>query len=99
MHIRKGMAGLMLLAAMAFSGIPAAALDAGGAAMRGVDVSAYQGSIDFASVAASGIEVVYIRAGGGSDFIDPYFARNTQSAIQNGLHVGFYYYVTARDEQ
>ncbi len=99
MRIKKGIAALTLLAAAALSGIPAAALDAGGTAMPGMDVSEYQGAVDFAAAAASGIKAVYIRAGGGADFVDPYFVRNTRSAIQNGLHVGFYYYVTARDEQ
>lgn len=99
MPVKKGMLALALLAALALSMAPCAALDADGPAMPGIDVSSYQGSIDFAAVAASGVQTVYIRAGGGSDFTDPYFVRNTQRAAQSGLHYGYYYYVTARDEQ
>lgn len=62
---------------------------------QGIDVSAYQGNIDFSSVADSGIEVVYIRAGEGSDYIDPYFAQNSANANQAHLHIGYYHYVTA----
>ncbi len=64
-------------------------------AYSGFDVSAYQGSIDFMSVAAAGVEVVYIRAGYGSDTTDAYFADNKTNAEAAGLKVGFYHYVTA----
>lgn len=99
MRIKKSIAALTLLAVIGFAGAPAAALDADGATSPGIDVSSYQGAIDFAAVSDYGIQTVYIRAGGGSDFTDPYFVRNTNSAAQNGLHYGFYYYVTARDEE
>ncbi len=63
----------------------------------GIDVSKWQGEIDFAQVRSSGIEVVYIRSSVGSDYIDPYFERNYENAKANGLKVGFYHYVTARN--
>lgn len=63
---------------------------------RGIDVSRYQGAINFDAVADSGIEVVYIRTSLGSDYIDPYFEQNYLNARAAGLSVGFYHYVTAR---
>lgn len=63
---------------------------------QGIDVSSWQGSIDFSAVKNSGIEVVYIKSSEGQSYIDPYFESNYQNAKANGLKVGFYHYVTAR---
>ena len=63
---------------------------------NGIDVSEWQGRINFEEVARSGIEVVYIRASEGTDYIDPYFYENYTEAKKNGLKTGFYHYVTAR---
>lgn len=62
---------------------------------QGIDVSVYQGNIDYERVKAYGIEVVYIRAGEGYDYIDSYFEQNYQNALSAGLKIGFYHYVTA----
>lgn len=62
---------------------------------EGIDVSSYQGDIDFRSVKDSGIDVVYIKAGEGGNITDPNFERNYENARRAGLIVGFYYYVTA----
>lgn len=62
---------------------------------QGIDVSEYQGDIDFSEVADDGIEVVYIRAGEGSDYTDAYFESNYEKALAAGLKIGFYHYVTA----
>lgn len=64
---------------------------------RGIDVSEFQGSIDYAAVKNAGIDVVYIRSSEGTNFIDPYFRTNYENAKANGLKVGFYHYVTARN--
>ena len=63
---------------------------------QGIDVSSYQGNIDFASVRNAGIDVVYIKSSEGQSYIDPYFEQNYKNAKANGLKVGFYHYVTAR---
>lgn len=65
----------------------------------GIDVSEWQGRINYAEVAASGIEVVYIRASEGTGYIDPYFRENYEQAKANGLKTGFYHYVTARNTE
>jgi len=75
---------------------PAAAFSASGSTIyKGVDVSAWNGTIDYAKVKNSGIEVVYIRAGEGNENKDTYFENNYSGAKSNGLKIGFYYYVTA----
>ena len=66
---------------------------------RGIDVSQWQGNIDFAAVKASGIEVVYIRSSLGGDYTDPRFQENYKNAKTQGLKVGFYHYVTASNEE
>lgn len=63
---------------------------------NGIDVSGWQGSIDYRQVANSGIEIVYMKASEGTNFVDPYFNENYTNAKANGLKVGFYHYLTAR---
>ena len=66
---------------------------------KGIDVSQWQGSIDFAAVKKAGIEVVYIRSSLGGDYTDPRFQQNYKNAKAQGLKVGFYHYVTAANEE
>ena len=63
---------------------------------RGIDVSEWQGNIDFARVKEAGIEVVYIRAGQGFSYKDAKFERNYEEARKSGLKIGVYHYMTAR---
>lgn len=98
MSLRKRLA-LVLPLLLTFLPFPALALEADSPQIcAGVDVSIYQGEINFDRVRESGVEVVYIRAGEGADYIDPTFARNAARAREAGLHYGFYLYVTARSE-
>lgn len=62
----------------------------------GIDVSSWQGNIDFSQVKASGIEIVYIKSSEGFRSVDSYFEQNYINAKNAGLKVGFYHYVTAR---
>lgn len=62
---------------------------------QGIDVSDWQGYIDYERVKNSGIEVVYIKASQGSNFKDPYFEINYENAKKNNLKVGFYHFLTA----
>ncbi len=62
---------------------------------QGIDVSDWQGYIDYSRVRASGIEVVYIKASQGNNIKDPYFDVNYENAKANGLKVGFYHFLTA----
>ncbi len=64
--------------------------------IKGIDVSRWQGNIDFNEVASSGVEIVYIKSSEGLNYIDPYFETNYQNAKAAGLKVGFYHYVTSK---
>ncbi len=63
---------------------------------EGIDVSAWQGYIDFEKVKNAGIDIVYIEATIGKEYIDPYFELDYENAKLNGLKVGVYHYLTAR---
>lgn len=65
---------------------------------KGIDVSEWQGNINFQKVKEDGIEVVYIRAGQGFNYEDEKFERNYKEAKRYNLKVGVYHYVTARTE-
>lgn len=60
----------------------------------GIDVSRWQGEIDFGRVAAAGCEFAVIRIGGYSDglFEDPCYRENIRNAKKAGLKVGVYWY-------
>ena len=66
--------------------------------IKGIDVSKYQGEIDWERVAASGVQFAFIRVGwagyeGGIDEgFDPCFDRNMKGAIAAGVPVGAYVY-------
>jgi len=66
---------------------------------QGIDISGYQGEIDFKKVKNDGIEIVYIKSSEGFDYIDSRFERNYSRAKENGLKIGFYHFVTARTEE
>lgn len=62
---------------------------------QGMDVSVYQGSIDFQEVKEHGFDSVYIRAGTGASGEDRLFVEHYEKAQEAGFNLGFYYYVTA----
>lgn len=67
--------------------------------MNGIDVSQWQGYIDFEAVRRAGVELVYIKASEGTDLVDPFFFRNYANASNAGLPVGFYHYLTAHSTE
>lgn len=60
--------------------------------VKGIDISAHNGNIDFAAVAADTVEFVYIKASEGENFRDSLFNRNYTGACRQGLRVGAYHY-------
>lgn len=102
MNIKRRLTGaaavlLACIAALVFAAlVPARVIPpSGGRQYRGIDISEFQGEIDFEEVRRSGIEAVYIRVGAG-EYTDEYFAENYERAKAAGLKIGFYHYVTAR---
>lgn len=63
---------------------------------EGIDVSEWQGEINWENVSRAGIKVAYIRASEGNNYIDPYAIINFNGAKANGIKTGFYHYLTAR---
>ena len=62
---------------------------------KGIDVSKWQGIIDFDAVKKEGVNFVIIRAGAGFK-ADPCFKRNYDLAHRAGLNVGAYWYSYAK---
>lgn len=62
---------------------------------RGIDVSHWQGDIDWAKVKAAGIQFAIIKAGGSDAgfYTDPRWEENYREAKANGIAVGAYYFV------
>jgi len=70
----------------------AAAVSASGAIARGIDVSKYNGAVNWNQVAASGINFTFIKAGSSKSGVDPQFAANMTGAQAAGLRTGVYLY-------
>jgi lysozyme len=60
--------------------------------VRGIDVSHYQGTIDWRGVARDDVAFAYVKATEGADGRDAQFARNWRDARRAGLRVGAYHY-------
>ncbi len=74
------------------------------AALKGIDVSEHQQTIDWAAVKADGIEFAMIRAGyrgysEGGLYEDAFFRRNIEGALENGIRVGVYFFSQAINVQ
>ena len=72
--------------------------------MIGIDVSKYQGDINWAKVKENGVEFAMIRMGtqwyfGEEYIVDPYFEKNIQGALENEIPVGIYFYSYARNAE
>lgn len=65
----------------------------------GIDVSEWQGKIDFDKVKNAGYDFVMVRAGFGNKTADAYYEQNVYNANKSGLHVGAYYFVYAKNIQ
>jgi GH25 family lysozyme M1 (1,4-beta-N-acetylmuramidase) len=59
---------------------------------RGVDVSNWQGTIDWARVASSGERFAFAKATEGLSYDDPYYPQNRSGARANGLKFGAYHF-------
>lgn len=70
--------------------------------LKGIDVSKYQGSIDWSKVKSAGYDFAFIRVGycnyDGtiSEGFDPYYEVNMKNAIAAGINVGVYVYSYAK---
>lgn len=71
---------------------------------KGIDVSEYQGKIDWAKVKESGVDFAFIRAGyrgyvSGKLVEDEQYINNVKGCIENDIEVGVYYFSQAITEE
>ena len=80
-------------------------LQDGESLMRGIDVSVYQGDIDWETVADSGVDFAIIRVGArgwgysGTLMKDSNYQKNIKEAQANGIQVGAYIFSQAITEE
>ena len=79
------------------------AQEVSGSSSLGIDVSKWQGEIDWEKVKNAGIDFAIIRCGyrgsvTGSLVEDPYFEQNIKAAIAAGIKVGVYFFTQAVNE-
>lgn len=65
--------------------------------IKGIDVSKWQGNIDWKKVAGDGVKFAMVRLGFGSKDgtackVDGCFAKNVEGALESGIAVGCYFY-------
>jgi lysozyme len=62
--------------------------------VRGIDVSRYQGIVDWPAVAAAGVHFAFVKATEGTDLRDPRFADNWAGAARASVRRGAYHFFT-----
>jgi lysozyme len=65
---------------------------------QGLDVSHFQGTVDWPQVAQAGYAFAFIKATDGITFVDPMFAENWAAAKAAGLLRGAYHFFEADDD-
>lgn len=60
--------------------------------IQGIDVSKYQGDVDWQAVASSGVRFAYIKATEGGDFLDDKFRQNWEMSRAAGVRRGAYHF-------
>lgn len=60
--------------------------------VRGVDISAHNGDVDFEKLKGSGVKFAYIKATEGTDFQDRNFVRNATGMKRAGIPAGAYHF-------
>lgn len=63
--------------------------------LRGIDVSKWQGNINWKKVSVSGIDFVMIRSSFGSEHVDEMLDKNVEGCEKYGIPYGFYHYTYA----
>ncbi len=63
----------------------------------GLDVSHWQGDIDWEKVHNAGYSFVFVKSSQGTGYVDPKFATNVKNAYAAGMQVGAYHFATPSD--
>ena len=70
-----------------------------GSYILGVDISKWNGKVDWEALKKANIQFVIIRAGYSTYYVDPYFKSNIENAIKNNMIVGVYWFSYAHSYQ
>lgn len=65
--------------------------------INGIDVSNWQGEVDFSQVKNAGYEIVYIKATEGEHTPDAFFEVNYANAKANGMKIGVYHFLQGNE--
>ncbi|MGI6721673.1 MAG: GH25 family lysozyme [Anaerovoracaceae bacterium] len=68
--------------------------DSGSYEIKGVDVSSYQGNIDWGTIEKQNIAFAYIKATEGSSHVDRKFAQNWENIDHTGIRKGAYHFMS-----
>lgn len=66
--------------------------------VRGIDVSAYQGTIDWEQIEDQGITFAYIKATQGTDSVDEQFENNWKNVKKTGITAGAYLFLNLDED-
>ncbi|EKC54760.1 Glycoside hydrolase, family 25, partial [human gut metagenome] len=72
--------------------VPPATAKAAAPLAKGIDVSKYQGAVNWSAVKNAGYSFAFIKAGSAKSGLDPYYAVNMAGATAAGMKVGVYIY-------
>jgi len=88
---RVGLACALVAVAAILVVVPARAAEAATTKVPGIDVSMWQGDVDWAAVGSTSTRFAIMRATRGHEFVDPRYAEYLAEAPASGLVVGAYH--------
>ena len=94
-RVRGGLALILTIIMMlSVSAYPALAVteEEAAATIKGIDVSEFNGLVDYEAVKKAGYSHVMVRSGAGKSYVDPNFTLNYGAAGAAGLQRGVYHY-------
>src|SRR3954471_22493109 len=83
----RGLLPTIVVALLVWSAPTRAAVD-----IKGIDVSHWQGTINWTSVKNAGYSFTFMKATQGNTYVDPTFATNISGATRQGIYVGPYHF-------
>ena len=88
--LKRFMCMILVLSFSVF--VPQVQAEAAAPIAKGIDVSKYQGAINWPAVAASGVTFAFIKVGSAKSGVDPMFIQNMIGAQSVGIKTGVYIY-------
>jgi GH25 family lysozyme M1 (1,4-beta-N-acetylmuramidase) len=100
-HMHRRFPGLILALTLVVGAVttqlaPAVATAGTATNPRGIDISHWQGDIDWAAVAGDGVDFAIMKATEGNDYTDTKFKQNRTNAQLAGVTIGMYHVASPR---